>query len=170
MSIPRKFFFAAIMLVCVNALAAEGQALRAGAAVRVITPDPLLPVSGGIGTPKKTTEKKGDLFARALVLENGRVVLNYLQIGTAKILTIPGEALPNIGYYIKGKMNADHAFLFGLTNDAFGCMLTKVDFGSFKRYDYVSSTSLGEMTGEVFIDEVERWLAELGGYAKRATP
>ena len=87
--------------------------------------------------------------------------LNYLQIGTAKVLTIPGEALPNIGFYVKRKMNTKHAFLFGLTNDAFGYILTKVDFNSFKRYDYVSRTSLGEMTGEIYIEEVLRWLADL---------
>ena len=45
------------------------QTFKAGAAVRIITPDPLLPVSGGIGTPKPATTKQGDLYARALVLE-----------------------------------------------------------------------------------------------------
>jgi hypothetical protein len=87
--------------------------------------------------------------------------LNFLQIGTAKVLTIPGEALPNIGFYLKRKMDTPHAFLFGLTNDAFGYILTKVDFNSFKRYDYVTRTSLGEMTGEIYIDEVLQWLDEL---------
>ena len=87
--------------------------------------------------------------------------LNYLQIGNAKVLTIPGEALPNIGYYLKRKLDTDQAFLFGLTNDAFGYILTKVDFNSFRRYDYVSRTSLGEMTGEIYISEVEQWLREL---------
>jgi hypothetical protein len=42
--------------------------------------------------------------------------------------------------------------LFGLTNDAFGYLLTKVDFNSFSRYDYISRTSLGERTGEIFIE------------------
>ena len=79
--------------------------------------------------------------------------LNLLNIGTAQVLTIPGEALPNIGYYVKRKMHTKQPFLFGLTNDAFGYMLTKVDFNSFKRYDYVSRTSLGEMTGEIYMDE-----------------
>ncbi len=87
--------------------------------------------------------------------------INYLEIGTAKVLTIPGEALPNIGYYVKRKMDTENTFLFGLTNDAFGYILTKVDFNSFKRYDYISKTSLGEMTGEVYIDEVSQWLNEL---------
>lgn len=87
--------------------------------------------------------------------------LNFLQIGTAQVLTIPGEALPNIGFYLKRKMNTQHAFLFGLTNDAFGYILTKVDFNSFKRYDYVTRTSLGEMTGDIYINEVLKWIEEL---------
>ncbi len=49
-------------------------------------------------------------------------------------------------------MRGEHNLLFGLTNDAFGYILTKVDWGSFKRYDYVSRTCLGEMTGEILMD------------------
>jgi len=79
--------------------------------------------------------------------------VNLLNIGKAQVLTIPGEALPNIGYYIKRHMHTDQPFLFGLTNDAFGYMLTKVDFQSFERYEYVSRTSLGEMTGELWMDK-----------------
>jgi hypothetical protein len=78
--------------------------------------------------------------------------LNLVNIGNAQILTIPGEALPNIGYYLKRHMKGENNFLFGLTNDAFGYILTKVDFNSFKRYEYVSRTSLGEMTGEILIE------------------
>lgn len=86
--------------------------------------------------------------------------LNFLKIGSARVLSIPGEALPNIGYYVKRKMNTDQAFLFGLTNDALGYMLTKVDYNSFKRYDYVTRTSLGEMTGEIYIEEALKILKE----------
>jgi hypothetical protein len=75
--------------------------------------------------------------------------LNLLNIGTAQILTIPGEALPNIGYYLKRNMPTEHPFLFGLTNDAFGYILTKEDFNSFNKYKYISRTSLGERTGEI---------------------
>ncbi len=80
------------------------------------------------------------------------VQVNLLTIGTAQVLTIPGEALPNIGFYLKRKMKGKHNLLFGLTNDAFGYILTKVDFESFDRYSYVSRTSLGEMTGEILIE------------------
>lgn len=84
--------------------------------------------------------------------------LNLLNIGTAQVLTIPGEALPNIGYYIKRHMDTKEPFLFGLTNDAFGYILDKVDFNSFKRYDYICRTSLGPMTGDIYINEVLEWL------------
>jgi hypothetical protein len=79
--------------------------------------------------------------------------INLVNLGTAQILTIPGEALPNIGFYLKRKMHGTHNLLFGLTNDAFGYILTKVDFQSFPRYDYISRTSLGELTGEILIDQ-----------------
>jgi hypothetical protein len=79
--------------------------------------------------------------------------INLVNLGTAQILTIPGEALPNIGFYLKRKMHGTQNLLFGLTNDAFGYILTKVDFHSFPRYDYISRTSLGEQTGEVLIDQ-----------------
>ena len=86
--------------------------------------------------------------------------LNLLNIGKAQVVTIPGEALPNIGFYVKRKMKSDQPFLFGLTNDAFGYMLTKEDFGGFERYNYVSRTSLGEMTGSIYEDEAIRFINE----------
>jgi hypothetical protein len=78
---------------------------------------------------------------------------NIINLGNAQILTIPGEALPNIGYYLKRKMHGEKNLLFGLTNDALGYILTKEDYNSFKRYSYVSQTSLGEHTGEILINE-----------------
>jgi len=80
--------------------------------------------------------------------------INILQIGPARIATIPGEALPNIGFYLKRKMHGEHNLLFGLTNDAFGYILTEVDFASFSRYDYVSRVSLGEQTGTILIRNI----------------
>jgi hypothetical protein len=79
--------------------------------------------------------------------------VNVVSLGNAQMLTIPGEALPNIGYYLKRKMHGEHNLLLGLTNEAFGYILTKEDWNSFDRYDYVSRTCLGEMTGEIFIEE-----------------
>jgi hypothetical protein len=82
------------------------------------------------------------------------IPINLINLGDSQIATIPGEALPNIGFYLKRKMQGKHQFLFGLTNDAFGYILTKVDFQSFPRYDYVSRVCLGEMTGEILIENI----------------
>jgi hypothetical protein len=89
--------------------------------------------------------------------------MNLVNFGEVQILTIPGEALPNIGYYLKRKMRGKQNLLFGLTNDAFGYILTKEDFGSFKRYEYVSRTSLGERTGEILVEEALKFVKECPG-------
>ncbi len=87
--------------------------------------------------------------------------LNLINLGSAQLLTIPGEALPNIGYYLKRNMRGEQNLLLGLTNDAFGYILTKVDWGSFKRYEYITRTSLGERTGEIFIENALRMIASM---------
>lgn len=84
--------------------------------------------------------------------------LNLVNVGNAQILTIPGEALPNIGYYLKRKMHGEHNLLFGLTNDAFGYILTREDFDSFDRYSYITRTSLGERTGQILVDEALKFV------------
>jgi len=61
----------ALCFLALAALPAQAADLKAGAAVRLLTPDPLLPVSGGVGTPNPTTSKLGDLFARTAVFEKG---------------------------------------------------------------------------------------------------
>jgi hypothetical protein len=86
--------------------------------------------------------------------------LNLVNVGNAQILTIPGEALPNIGYYLKRNMRGQHNLLFGLTNDAFGYILTRVDWNSFKVYEYITRTCLGERTGEIYIEEALRFIGD----------
>jgi hypothetical protein len=79
--------------------------------------------------------------------------INVVNLANAQMLTIPGEALPNIGYYLKRNMHGRHNLLLGLTNDAFGYILTKVDWNSFQRYNYITRTSLGEQTGEILMQK-----------------
>ena len=57
-------------------------------------------------------------------------------------------------------MRGEHNLLFGLTNDAFGYILTKEDFDSFKRYAYISRTSLGERTGDILVTEALKLVDE----------
>jgi hypothetical protein len=63
-----------LQFICVAALllgAAARAEFRAGIAVRNVTPDPLLPVSGGVGPSKAADRKLGELTVRALVLADG---------------------------------------------------------------------------------------------------
>src|SRR5262252_2003395 len=53
---------------------------QVGTAIRNITPDPLLPVSGGVGIPKPATEKRGELTARAIVFRQGDVSVAVVQL------------------------------------------------------------------------------------------
>jgi len=92
-----------------------------------------------------------------------RTVATYVDLialGDSRILTIPGEALPNIGLHVKKWMGGRHKFLFGLANDAFGYILSDVDFGTFSRYDYVSATSLGPRTFGTLRDAWKRLVAK----------
>ncbi|MGH7973505.1 MAG: hypothetical protein ACREIC_32720, partial [Limisphaerales bacterium] len=52
-------------------LAASAATFRAAIAVRTVTPDPLLPVIGGVGPSHPVQRKEGELTVRALVLEEG---------------------------------------------------------------------------------------------------
>src|SRR5947199_2548740 len=53
-------------------IASQGAAFRAAIGVRIVTPNPLLPVSGGIGPSNPVTNKQGDLTVRAVVLEDDK--------------------------------------------------------------------------------------------------
>jgi len=86
--------------------------------------------------------------------------VNLVNVGDTQILTIPGEALPNIGFYLKRKMSGKHNLLFGLTNDALGYILTKEDWNSFDRYNYITRTSLGEATAEIYINKAIQLINE----------
>ncbi|MBM3834058.1 MAG: hypothetical protein FJ403_12460 [Verrucomicrobia bacterium] len=138
--------------------------LLADEALRIVEPAPVQSEPGLFCAAKSMTFPVDSPLLRAIIKASplryaseqpGRVStqVNLINVGNAQIITIPGEALPNIGYYLKRKMHGQHNFLFGLTNDAFGYILTKEDWGSFKRYEYVSRTSLGEMTGQIYVDE-----------------
>jgi len=80
---------------------------------------------------------------------NAATLINLVNIGNAQIVTIPGEAMANIGYYLKRNMNGEHNLLFGLTQDAFGYIITKEDYDSFRRYEYITRTSMGEGTADI---------------------
>ena len=59
-----------VLLFCFTVFVSDVTAeFRAGIAVRNVTPDPLLSVSGGVGPSNKATRKEGELTVRALVFD-----------------------------------------------------------------------------------------------------
>ena len=144
--------------------------LLADEALRIIQEAPIQPspvlhsearsISLPIDNPEMRTLMKMLPGASETDVNSVSAQINVVNLGDSQILTIPGEALPNIGYYLKRKMHGKNNFLFGLTNDAYGYILTKEDYNSFKRYNYVSRTSLGERTGEILVNESLKFVDE----------
>ncbi len=95
------------------------------------------------------------------ILVNGNIVteVSRITLGSIEILTLPGEVLPNIGFYLKRHMTGEHKFLFGLTNDELGYILTPEDFG-LELYSYESSVSIGEKMGERMVENLLTLLSE----------
>ena len=58
-----------------TARVANSSEFKVGCARRIITPDPLLPVSGGLGPTAPAREKQGELTARAVVYQQGETTV-----------------------------------------------------------------------------------------------
>ena len=65
--------------------------IQVGAASRVITPDPLLPISGGMGVPKPASEKRGELTARAIVLRKADVAVAIVSLDLLGFPSVLGD-------------------------------------------------------------------------------
>jgi hypothetical protein len=73
-----------------------------------------------------------------------------ITIGDAEFLTLPGEVLPNIGFYLKSLMHGRPKFLLGLTCDELGYILTPEDYG-LELYQYEASVSVGSQLEPLMI-------------------
>jgi hypothetical protein len=89
------------------------------------------------------------------LLKNGDIEteVNRITIGPAEILTIPGEALPNIGFYLKQHMQGNPKFLIGLCSDELGYILTPEDY-VLELYKYENSQSVGEQMGALMVSNL----------------
>ena len=65
--------------------------VQVGAAMRVITPDPLLPVSGGMGKPNPAREKRGEITARAIVFRKGDVSVAVVSLDLIGFPSVLGD-------------------------------------------------------------------------------
>ena len=79
MDTSRICFYLALFIVSLP-IPGRSETLQVGVGRRVITPDPLLPVSGGMGPTAPATEKRGELEARAIVFRSGQTTVAFLRI------------------------------------------------------------------------------------------
>ena len=82
-----------VILVCLFASLAHAE-LKVGVGKAIITPDPLLPVSGGVGPGRPSTGKQGELTARVnriLVPQPPlpRAVQAGVVLAAAALVTVP---------------------------------------------------------------------------------
>src|SRR5437762_2298070 len=87
----RRFLIAfAVVSTLLPVCTARAQ-IQVGAALRRITPDPLLPVSGGLGIPKPAKGKKGELTARAIVFRKGDVSVAVVSLDLLGFPSVLGD-------------------------------------------------------------------------------
>jgi hypothetical protein len=81
--------------------------------------------------------------------------VSALRLGEILFVTVPGEALPEVGKEVFALMKARHRFLVGLGQDEVGYILPKADFDPKK---YEESMSLGPETAPTLLDALNTLL------------
>lgn len=77
-------FFVVPLFVVVSVARGE---IEVGTGVRVITPNPLLPISGGIGMGTQAHGKQGELNVRAIVFKQGPAAVGVVSVD---VIGFPG--------------------------------------------------------------------------------
>src|SRR4051812_39064669 len=87
----RRYLIAFAAVITFLSLCTVRAEIQVGSAMRTITPDPLLPVSGGMGIPKPAKGKKGELTARAIVFRKGDVSVAVVSLDLLGFPSVLGD-------------------------------------------------------------------------------
>ena len=132
-----KYLFSILFVLIGLSGISQNSIFKAGAAVRVITPDPLIAVSGGVGAPTPVKEKQGDLYVRAVVFEKGServAIVNIDNLGWPAVLgdksrkLIKGIAPENILIGVTHTHSAPDAYAFPDMNGNIGADLNYLEW------------------------------------------
>src|SRR5687767_3146206 len=120
------------LIACV--ISSSAASFKSAIAYRVVTPDPLLPISGGVGASKPSTSKQGELTVRAFVVEENGV---RVAIVSTDFLGFPSV----LGDRVRAKVKSIPAenILIGATHthsgpDCYGFVSNPADFAQNLKY------------------------------------
>ncbi len=100
-----------------------------------------------------------NIFPRWMLGAQGdtvRTEIDVARFGSVTMATVPGEALPEVGFAFKARLGAAHPWVVNLGNDELGYLLSPEAWRD-PRYEYERSMSIGAS----IVPELQRYLNDL---------
>ncbi len=102
-----------------------------------------------------------DLADRPVKDDRFRAEVHRVDVGPARILTVPGEIFPSLGFLYKEWLASPYPFIFGLATDELGYIMRAEEFQD-DTYEYEQSMSVGPETGPTLTGAVRELLGADG--------
>lgn len=112
-----------------------------------------------MGSPALLALRAAGVINRGGDEPDGQVITGVaaVALGPAQIVTMPGEALPAVGFLIRTMMDAEHQFLLGLTLDELGYIIPAEGI-DMKKYEYEQSMSICPQFADLLLPRVKEVL------------
>ncbi|UCH36313.1 MAG: SCP2 sterol-binding domain-containing protein, partial [Armatimonadota bacterium] len=153
--------------------AVADKALEILADAEAVSDAPIALRTSALSVPLQNAGFEAGIAAGVLpdFLEDGNVNTEVAAgaIGRAQFATVPGEAFPNIGLLLKRWMSGDVKFVFAVTQDELGYIMSREDWG-LKLYDYETSMSVGPEMGCMLVETLRPMIEEINAQLGEAAP
>lgn len=87
--------------------------------------------------------------------KNVPLEIAYFRIGELAMVTVPGEAFPNIGKDMRERMQAPYEIVCGLCNGAYGYIMYRPDYDAYRYHKSMSLGPIGEILYQSFLKLIE---------------
>jgi len=88
-----------------------------------------------------------------------RTEVSLLGFGPVRMVTVPGEALPELGVQLRAILNCPYPFVLCMGCDELGYILPR-RYASNRNYEYENSMSVGPDTADIMLDQIRRMVRE----------
>ena len=85
--------------------------------------------------------------------------VSLIGFGPVRMVTVPGEALPEIGFQLRAMLNCRHPFVLCMGCDELGYILPR-RYTRHRNYAYENSMSVGPDTADIMLDRIRDMLEE----------